>query len=970
MRSWFWRVRFGPSEALPRNVDRRDRLRIPESVQPSKGEKKEGVSGPQPIHGRRSNALSRATEREPGGPGSVESEPGSGRGPELARADDPNASGRQAEVGGRPVGTRPSASLVADASVPCASATDPIEESRSSTHGERPIAQRSPLGDDDTSNSGDDESSSARPNDNRPADLPVDKGSVQDDSAHTVAAASGADSHRPLDVQPEQEHTAGRSPDRGDRTAVKSGATASSSFPAGLTDDTRHHQEASPDGDRPPSTGERRSGSGDKHDSQSLDEPPTPRVDGPLRAIGNSRRPGPRRPTPRVDAREYAALYEDATAVDLEYTRWNDAIVKQLLLAVPSSDKSLLCVNPRILSQVSEDSGLGSMSPEQAEQQFTTAVASVYQRRVLGHEARLRVLRRCASGGPPRCVAFLACSVLAALHMQTDEELPGTAYYKRLADLLRCGMQNAHPLGFDPQVFESLWMFLRNWLRAAHGRELAMPTSVRGFRRFVALPLAHVPLRSLDIEKLPMFFSWAGYKPGARLRHDHLLGDLKRWQRSTSSLTPTGADALRDDRSSAVSSQVSAELRAWDGACSESANSRSARVEIQFDVVQRSPVLCYLPRRPPGFPRVFEDGQRVFEASGDGWYDPAQLHPEDGGLLEHGFEWRAHSNGVYWALRRSGELVIPFSPSSSYSGFLSGRRMLRGIACSVLCRDSILPTVKDYLCEVAQEILRPVSHPQLPDGWSIFRDVSAQVHVDAPSGLEALEVDPDVELIVSGGLRIGRSWSWLHGAPPQVLASGLKPNDRVRVNGAAMEVDASGVLRTDMVFQQSGQYLVEAGTQQRTIHIVGPEVAARRDTKPDDPVNATHGRRIALPRGSWTLLGSSPFLVYRSRSEFFHGTVVSCPFDPSWAVQVGPGPGGVVAVAGRLRPPQFLSLRGLTRQKRKLIARWSNTIYAAHIRRPRFVGLGAVIPDEDIASTWKTYVSLTKEIKRSLKHKQ
>ena len=176
----------------------------------------------------------------------------------------------------------------------------------------------------------------------------------------------------------------------------------------------------------------------------------------------------------------------------------------------------------------------------------------MYRKRVLRHGVGLHVLRRCSPGSPPDCVAFLAGSVLAAFRMQSDGEFSGNAYYGRLADLLKCKMYGAHPVGFDPGAFESLWIYVDNWLSDTSGRRLAMPKGDVGFRRFVALPLTHVPLRSLDIEKLPAFFSRAGYQPGARAQHDQILADLKRWQRSNNMLTPLGAEALYDDRSSAV----------------------------------------------------------------------------------------------------------------------------------------------------------------------------------------------------------------------------------------------------------------------------------------------------------------------------------------------------------------------------------------------------------------------------------
>ena len=718
----------------------------------------------------------------------------------------------------------------------------------------------------------------------------------------------------------------------------------------------------------------------DPHSPQDVDHEPTVTIVSPQAeevprksiekdesATANGRRvPSPRQARPPEDAHEYSVTVQDVSAVDREYARWNDAVVEQLMLAGPASEEVLLCVNPRILARVFEEAGLGSITPEEAEQQFTTSVANLYQRRVLRYEARLHVLRRCSSGGTPDCVAFLAGSVLAAFRMQADEELSGNAYYRRLADLLKCEMQGAHPSGFDPWVFESLWGYLANWLSQTYGRRLAMPKGdVR--KRFVALPLAHAPLRSMDIEKLPAFFSWAEYQPGFRDRHDRILANLKRWQRSKNMLTRIGAAALYDDRSSAVAAQVSVELEAWDGSFHESARRRSALVEIQFDVVQRSPEFYYLPRRPPGFPRVFNNGERVFEASDEGWYDPAQLRLEDGELLETGFEWLSHDGGIDYTMRRPGALVIPFIPSSSYSGFLSGRRLLCGVRCSVLCRDIIVSTVKDYLSEVAQGLLSPVSSPLLPNGWSMFHNFSARVSVEAPTGLEALEVDENMKLIVEGGLRIGQRWSWIAGAPPRILVSGAEAQKRIAVNGAAVEVDANVGLLAGGAFAEPGEYLIEAGRLRKRITIERPQVSVQNQTEFRESPEAGRNRIIALPRGSWRLIGNSPVQICYSQEEFFRGTIASCPFHPAWAIQVGAGPGSVVAVASYPSPPSQLSVQRLTRQSRKLVERWSNVVYEAHIRRPQFVALNGAVLDEDIVGVWKDYVSLAKQIKRRLK---
>jgi hypothetical protein len=287
----------------------------------------------------------------------------------------------------------------------------------------------------------------------------------------------------------------------------------------------------------------------------------------------------------------------------------------------------------------------------------------------------------------------------------------------------------------------------------------------------------------------------------------------------------------------------------------------------------------------------------------------------------------------------------------------------------VLFRNNVLSTVKDYLSEVAQSALNPVSHPSLPNGWAMFRDFTARVHVEAPQGLEALEVDPNVELIVAGGLRVGRRWSWLAGAPPRILVSGVEAQDSIKVNDTPVEVGANGELATGGVFAEPGEYIIEAGRVRRRIEIAQPQMSVRSEADRPEPIDDRR-RRIALPHGSWTLIGTSPDQVCQSHGGFFRGTIASCQFQPIWAIQVGAGPGALVAALASPSPPCTVSLQSLTGQARKVAGRWTSAIYEAHIRRPRFIGLNGVVPDAGALDTWRMYTVLAKEIKRRLKRKR
>ena len=285
-----------------------------------------------------------------------------------------------------------------------------------------------------------------------------------------------------------------------------------------------------------------------------------------------------------------------------DYRTWNRAIAEHLLLQTPAGHDVYLTITPRILARALVDLQGVSLNPEQAEEYFANSVSDFYRTRVLTHNARLRLLRRNGDDGLPECIGFLALTVLAAYRMRSDEEATGLAYYVRVAELLQCDLSGQYPPGFDPIVFESLWYFLRDWLAQRHGGRLVVPAPETASRRFVGLALAHVPLRSLDIEKLPDFFVWAGYQPSSEVTIERLAGDFARWVRARDIVTPTGVAAFSDARRAAVIAEIRAELDSWDGTCDESNSRHSAAVEILFDPVQHRPELFYVPRRPSRFP--------------------------------------------------------------------------------------------------------------------------------------------------------------------------------------------------------------------------------------------------------------------------------------------------------------------------------------------------------------------------------
>src|SRR5205823_722748 len=85
-----------------------------------------------------------------------------------------------------------------------------------------------------------------------------------------------------------------------------------------------------------------------------------------------------------------------------------------------------------------------------------------------------------------------------------------------------------------------------------------------------------------------------------------------------------------------------------------------------------------------------------------------------------------------------------------------------------------------------------------------------------------------------------------------------------------------------------GTHVVEAGGLRRRIEIVEPEV--RTGLKASD----ARGIAIALPRGSWTLLGAVPGEVAHPTWQLRGAAVAVCAFPAVWAVDSGSGRGATV----------------------------------------------------------------------------
>jgi hypothetical protein len=690
------------------------------------------------------------------------------------------------------------------------------------------------------------------------------------------------------------------------------------------------------------------------NESVSTATPPTQQSTGRDAAAEKaSTQRSPRAPTPAIDASEYVGRGSESP-LPAPYTRWN-ALIAGRFVRNASQAQIHLAISPRALASIASEATGARVLPVDAEADFVAAVSHAYTRGVIGSSARLKIFRRYAEDGTPLCIGFLALSVLAAHKMHSDDTWSGAAYYIRLAELLKVARDAAgYPEDFRTLEFESLWGFFANWVSTSTSSSLVLPNA-DDQRRFIAYPLAHVPLRQLDLEKLPEFFDWAGYSPEKRVSPARLADDLRRWEQSYDRLSHAGKTALADDRSGAVLAQLTSELRAWDGTVGTTQGTRSVQAEVLLEAAMRRFRLSLLVPRREGFPPVFRTAQVELTAS-DAWYEPVELGAGETTTLLNGFTW-THDQNASYVVRRLPSKAIVLAPNSEYSGFVSRHDLPKDTSCAVLCHDSVVETVAAYLRTICDAVVAPIAPGGFPLEWKLFQNVRAVRHNElVPEQCDGLAVAAYADIIPQGGLRLGVLWSWMLGSPPRILIEG-RDGRQVYINDAAVPVDDDGYVTAAEMFELAGSYTIRVGSVERTIRIAEPSL------RPIGPAVRPGFEESGMPRhpvvvsaGAWTLIGPHPNMVSSVRAEGIRDSLVLCDFEPSWAIKVGTGKGAKAIQISALPV-------NIGRHQVRGLRQWASTIYEAGIRHPELLSeIGA--SREDLRRCWSDYVSAARQLKR------
>jgi hypothetical protein len=241
-----------------------------------------------------------------------------------------------------------------------------------------------------------------------------------------------------------------------------------------------------------------------------------------------------------------------------------------------------------------------------------------------------------------------------------------------------------------------------------------------------------------------------------------------------------------------------------------------------------------------------------------------------------------------------------------------------------------------------------------------------------PAGLESLDVQANVGLIPSGGIRLGNRWSWLEGAPPRIVVTGSEPGIPITVDGSAATVDENGLLQAHGALTTLGAHVIQVGPVRRTVEIVEPSLHAASPPEHAKPNGESAPVMLSLPPGRWTVVGAAPGQIARPTYALRGGTIVPCAFPPAWAICVDPARGATVLNVfpgtGVPSSPDLPRGRRLRAPISKEMLGWMSAIYEAAIRRARIDSLVAGSDPAAVIASWKTYARCASQMKRALRN--
>ncbi|MBM3393266.1 MAG: hypothetical protein FJY37_01210 [Betaproteobacteria bacterium] len=414
------------------------------------------------------------------------------------------------------------------------------------------------------------------------------------------------------------------------------------------------------------------------------------------------------------------------------------------------------------------------------------------------YSAHLDNERRWTKSGREGCPPFLgllAFFSLVAEQMVASQDFAPHNYYGRLFKMLGYAEHLAESFqrGYR-EAASKLWTSLNQWIAEGAGARGYPTARALDHRKYVSIAISQALVRQHDRLLLRRIFAELGLEPRQRIQVPEMKSILLSWVSSrhgTSSL----ARLLRrgPDVQARVADIATSELEAWDGRLAEGERIAQARLFLAADLRQhplpeidlylavtpstaRAGVGYQLRNPGPVAREAFAktDGRvrlEMIENLGFLALEPwAEIRVGDALLARLEFE-PPERGGTPFVRTGQAIAVLSFRVSERIYREVTQPSLLDQLL--VLAHESVAPAVNKHLelcARAGYQVARSSELKNLPDAWVAFVNVQIAQRIEA-KGLEALTPISDRQLLLSGGISLGRDTWHAEGVPEVLIAA-------------------------------------------------------------------------------------------------------------------------------------------------------------------------------------------------------
>jgi hypothetical protein len=506
------------------------------------------------------------------------------------------------------------------------------------------------------------------------------------------------------------------------------------------------------------------------------------------------------------------------------YDIWNDALIDYFTDNALSGERVFLSM---------DDDGITELK-EQLDVQYEESVESFYQavrKRVIinGKKVSIRSIRENNHEGKPECVAFLTAMVIAASRMVDEEEHSQTNYFIRLREVLGLPTdEGGRPPGMESGKEEQLWKTWANWL-VRKGFLASAREGKNNYYKYTRYPLSQALLRRTDRDRLCRLFNEKGW---SREWDAETLGNYIR--REAENLPKHLHELLTDPaRYQAVLDDMHELYEDWqNGEYNFQGIRRTThRIHLSAGIYRTEDITgeiaYYLYPRSPRRQQVDEIhvsiAQQIvlFRRERQGWYMPAYcLSKEE---IENGktFDIMHPSNLETLSLPQQPFWILIPDPENPESGvYASWRRPQLGTYFIILCRQELVSQLehlrderliewsgKPYRCDVLTNWVEIRHCTIISPAWDSVETSNRELY-------EKLSPRENLNISLSGGLRVPRDRGWLEDYGPQITIYGFESEVEVVIKHARNEKIIFEETKPtnepfDANWSRAGDYIVE-----------------------------------------------------------------------------------------------------------------------------------------------------------------